>query len=166
MASRTFQELLNEAAEAGLSTWTPEAGPYDMDIVRANYKDGKKGTPEFGVQWKVQGGPHDGKSFWDNFRFASPTNTAMTLKALAAFGLDADFFGTLTGTVAEESDKVIERLKQVSISCDLVVTKNGDFTNFRYNDVTRRDASADSGSSPEPAAASAATPAADEEEPF
>lgn len=132
MTARSFADLLKEAEDAGLQTWTPESGHYHLEVPTANYKDGKNGTPVFGVRWRVVGGPFDGKSFWDNFRFASPQNTAITLRTLAAFGLDGEFFGSLDGPIPDNADKVIARLKAISADVDLGVKQNGDFTNYSY----------------------------------
>ena len=157
MASATMADLLKQAEEAGISSYEPTNGNYTLEVVRANAGRTKGGDPKFGIQFKVRGGPDDGKSFWTNFNLiatkkdGTPNSTglAITFRDLAALGASADKVAQWDVDAPNANEQVEAAVKGTVISCEVQVKQSGDYTNINLRNV-RPQAPAPSGPAPAP----------------
>lgn len=168
MASNTMQDLLDQAANAGISSYEPTDGHYELEVIRANAGKTRAGDPKFGVQFKVLGGPDDGKSFWTNFNLIAikksgepnSAGLAITFRDLDTLGADAS---TVSGWDVDNSERASEQITDAivgtKVAADVSVKQNGDYTNIDLRKMRRLSGT----SAPAPAAAPAAS---DEDVPF
>lgn len=159
MASSTFADLLAAAEEAGIGTYTPTEGNYDLVVDDANGSKTKAGDPKVSLKLKVDGGPDNGKSFWINYNFIAvkkngEPNTqglAITFRDLAALGAPTEVVSTWNADASDYSDKVKAALAGTRINADVQVRQSGDYTNIDLRKIKRAAAAL---------AAAAAAPAA------
>lgn len=95
MAEFSFGDLLAAAAEAPQTSFGPEldaAGRYRADVVAANSKISSKGKLQFGLKFKVVGGPKDGSSIWSNQTLSpeSPAALDIFFRTFEALGIPRD----------------------------------------------------------------------------
>lgn len=162
MASTTFADLLAQAESAGISGWTPNNQNYDLAVSGANGGKTQKGDPKIGVQFKVQGGPDDGKTFWTNFNLIAfksdgqpnAQGLAITFRDLAALGAGADVVATWDADSPSFTEQISSVLVGNLVNADVQVREsNNGYTNINLRKIKRRDAGS---AAPAPAAAAAA----------
>ena len=168
MSSASMADLLKQAEEAGISSFEPTPGNYDLVVRSANASKTKKGDPKFGVQFAIEGGPDDGKSFWTNYNLiavkndGTPNNAglAITFRDLAALGAPADVVVQWDVDSPTITEDVNAALAGTRINADVAVKQSGGYTNIDVKKIRRRGEAA--GTDPlAPPSPSAATPAAD-----
>ena len=143
MASSTFAQLLAAAEEAGIGTYTPSDGNYDLVVDAASGGKTKAGDPKVSLKLKVVGGPDDGKSFWTNYNFiavkkdGTPNSQglAITFRDLAAFGAPADVVGSWDADSPTFSDDVQEALVGATVNAEVQVRQSGDYTNINLRKI-------------------------------
>lgn len=174
MASSTMADLLRQAEAAGISSFTPPEGPGTFEVVGGNASKTQKGDPKFGIQFRVKGGPDDGKSFWINYNLIPVKNDgtpnsqglAITFRDLAALGATADVVATWDVDAPDASEQVAAAVVGTVISADVQVKQSGDYTNVnlrKVKPVTPVPAAQPAAPAPDlplPGAAPAAAPAA------
>lgn len=168
MAQTTMADLLKQAEEAGISSFTPSEGPGTFEVVNANASKTKKGDPKFGIQWAVKGGPEDGKKFWTNINFIASKNDgtpnsmglAMSFKELAVLGADASVVAGWDPDSANASEQVADAVVGAVVTADISVRESGGYTNIDLKKM-KRVPSAAAPAPAAPAAAAAAAPPAD-----
>jgi hypothetical protein len=92
MVSLNWADLQKAAGDAGFDVLPP--GEYDARIESATAKPTANNKDSIAVQFKVEGGPYDGKSFFNNF-VISPENAnalAFFFRHMAALGLGEAYF--------------------------------------------------------------------------
>lgn len=167
MASTTMADLLKQAEAAGISSFTPEKGNYNLRVVGANASKTKKLDPKFGVQFEIIDGPDAGKKFWINLNLIAVKNDgtpnsmglAITFKQLAALGADAAEVATWDVDASDASERVARALTGSEVSAEIAVRESNGYTNIDLKNVKPRAAA------PAPAPA-APTPAAPANRPF
>ena len=101
MSSYNIDDLFAQAAKEDISNigqdsyeeWKPEAG---LELIvkgtHLRFRETKAGMPSWGVRLQVQGGDHDGKSFWHNFNLTKdyPSINAEAFHYLGILGLTKD----------------------------------------------------------------------------
>jgi len=165
MAQTTMADLLKQAEEAGISSFTPSEGPGTFEVVNANASKTKKGDPKFGIQWSVKGGPEDGKKFWTNINLIASKNDgtpnsmglAMSFKDLAVLGADASVVAGWDPDSANASEQVADAVVGAVVTADISVRESGGYTNIDLKKMKRVPGAA----APAPAASAAAASPAD-----
>lgn len=166
MASSTFGDLLAAAEEAGIGTWEPSDGNFDLIVDAATGGKTKKGDPKVSLKLKVEGGPDDGKSFWTNYNFIAVKNNgeantqglAITFREVALFGADADTVRSWDADSPTFSEDVQKSVLGNRVNADVQVKQSGDYTNINLRKIKKREGS--------PASTPAAAPAAPANKPF
>lgn len=168
MAQTTMADLLKQAEEAGISSFTPSEGPGTFEVVNANASKTKKGDPKFGIQWSVKGGPEDGKKFWTNINLIASKNDgtpnsmglAMSFKDLAVLGADASVVAGWDPDSPNASEQVADAVVGAVVTADISVRESGGYTNIDLKKMKRVPGAA-APAPAAPAAAAAAAPLAD-----
>lgn len=166
MASTTMQDLLAQAEAAGVATFTPTAGKYDLKVTNANGSKTKNGDPKFGVQFEITSGPDNGKRFWTNFNLIAVKNDgssnaaglAYTFRDLAALGADASTVAAWDPDSANISEQVSAALVGTEVHAEVTVKTSNGYTNVNLRNI-RAQGPGVSSSAPGPVpSAPAATP--------
>lgn len=94
MSTQSWKQLMDQA-QAGFEALPP--GPYDAEIIKAEYKTASTGKPMWVVQFKVLAGPYANKVVFNQFVLSedNPNALGMFFRHMAVLGLDGEFFGML-----------------------------------------------------------------------
>lgn len=168
MATVSMADLLKQAEDAGISSFEPTDGPAELEVIRANGSKTKNGDPKFGFQFKVLGGPDDGKSFWTNMMLVPTKKTgepnsaglAMTFRDLAVLGAEASIVSNWDIDSPNINDQVQDATVGTRVACEIQVKQSGDFTNINLRKLRRLDSATAAPAAP------AAAPAPDGDKPF
>lgn len=92
MTEVNFQQLMNEAASAGFST--VPAGTYNAAITKCEAVPTKTGKPMLKTQFKIFGGPQDGRLVFTQFVLSADNANALGFffRHMAALGLPSEYF--------------------------------------------------------------------------
>ena len=95
MAEFSFGDLLAAAAEAPQTSFGPELdapGRYRAEVAASNSKISSKGKLQFGIKFKVVGGPKDGHAIWSNQTLSpeSPAALDIFFRTFEALGIPRD----------------------------------------------------------------------------
>ena len=163
MASTSMADLLKQAEEAGISSYSPPDGPGTFRVAGANASKTKKGDPKFGIQWEVLDGPDAGKKFWTNINLIAVKNDgqpntmglAMSFRELATLGADADVVAQWDTDSPTISEDVQAAVVGTIVSAEVKSRESGGYTNIDMKKLKRLE------SAPAPAAPAAPAPAGD-----
>ncbi len=170
MANATMAELLAQAESAGVSSYEPTNGNYTLEVTRANAGRTKAGDPKFGIQFKVQGGPDDGRSFWTNFNLIAMKKDgtpnpglAYTFRDLAVLGADGPTIATWDIDAEDANAQVEAAIVGARVTAQVEVKQSGQYTNINLRNLRRAQGTpAPSGPAPSaPAAAPSPGPTGD-----
>lgn len=129
MAQYNWQDLINQAEEAGLEYELQPPGEYNVEVVNTNVSKSQGGKDRVGVQLKILAGPRAGKSFWDNIT-VSPENP----KAMAIFFRTVANYGGDINTL--RSGGTLEQLAQAFVGRRGVVNlQHRTYNGKTYHDV-------------------------------
>lgn len=157
MASTSMADLLKQAEEAGISSYSPPDGPGTFRVAGANGSKTKKGDPKFGIQWEVVDGPDAGKKFWTNINLIAVKNDgqpntmglAMSFRELATLGADADVVAQWDTDSPTISEDVQAAIVGTIISGETKTRESNGYTNVDVKKMKRLE------SAPAPAAPAA-----------
>lgn len=95
MASTSWKDLIGKAEP--MQDFAPlPAGPYEVEVESAEYKQTSTGKDMFMLTFKVVEGAHAGRKVWNNIVISpeSPTALGIAFRDLATLGVSAEFLGT------------------------------------------------------------------------
>lgn len=95
MQNYDWNDLQAKAENAGGGEPLP-TNKYDVTVATAEAKTSSTGKPMLKVKAKVIGGPHDGRTLWNQYTLSADNDTAVSifLRHMAAFGFDRAYFAT------------------------------------------------------------------------
>ena len=93
---QTWDQLFKTAEEAGVSFDPIPEGAYEAIIEKADAKTTSNGKGMIAVTCKVDGGPYDGRKFWNNFTISPESSNAMAFffRHMQVLGFTNEFFAT------------------------------------------------------------------------
>lgn len=94
MSTQSWRQLMDQAS-AGFEP--VPAGPYDAEIIKAEYKQASTGKDMWVVQFKVIAGPYANRTIYNQFVLSedNPNALGIFFRHMAVLGLDGEFFGML-----------------------------------------------------------------------
>lgn len=94
MSTQSWRQLMDQAS-AGFEP--VPAGPYDAEIIKAEYKQASTGKDMWIVQFKVLAGPYANRTIYNQFVLSedNPNALGIFFRHMAVLGLDGEFFGML-----------------------------------------------------------------------
>ena len=122
-----FKDLMNAAADAGATYEPLPNGEYEAVVEEASHTQTSTGKTMFKMTYKITSGPFANRKVWGNQTISpeNPNALGYFFRAMAALGLDSDFFGA-----GPTPDQVTQHL--VGRSCIVVLTQrewNGEMRN-------------------------------------
>jgi hypothetical protein len=96
MASLDWSALQAQAAAEGYVSEILPDGPYTVKVASTKVGKTKAGDPSLGIRLVVVGGPHDGKSVWDNLNLtiSKPGGLGMFFRKIKEYGVPQSIFAT------------------------------------------------------------------------
>lgn len=91
MTTIDFGQLMKEAGEG----FKPiPNGPYTAEVAKCEAVTASTGKPMLKVQWRILGGPHEGRIVFDNIVLTAgnPNALAFFFRDMATLGLDSTYF--------------------------------------------------------------------------
>jgi len=115
MAEFNWADLTKAADDAGFGVLP--AGPYDVYVAKAEAKKTSTGKDQIAVQFKVENGPHQGKSIFNNFVLSPENGTALGFffRHMKAMGLDGAYFAS-NPALAAVAANLVNRRCQVAVT--------------------------------------------------
>lgn len=92
MEDFSFADLLRQAEQVGFSALP--AGEYDTQVVSAEARRTGTGKNKIAVRFQVNGGPHNGRSIFNDFVLSPQNTNAMVIffRQMSAMGLNTEYF--------------------------------------------------------------------------
>lgn len=140
MANTKFSALAEKAEAAGVGFYEPASGNYDLKIKTANVTATRAGDPKVGVQFSINGGPDNGKSFWTNFSFPSTSDVAVSIsfRTLAELGFTKDQMIQLPEDNEAASAIIAAALTGTEINAEVEVKQSGEYKNINLKRIKRQ----------------------------
>lgn len=94
MPTRSWEDLLSDAGDAGGGFEVMPEGDYDFVVKDAESKTASTGKQMYVIKAEIQGGPHNGRLVWHNFVLVNDNPTALGIffRNMATLGLTAEYF--------------------------------------------------------------------------
>lgn len=95
MQQLNFDQLRRQAKDAGGGDPIPN-GEYPATVATCEFTQTNTGKPMLKLRAKVNGGPHEGRTIWDQLTLSTENDNAVAifLRHLKALGLSDEFLGT------------------------------------------------------------------------
>lgn len=95
MSSINWQDLQQAAADAGFSVLPNDE--YDVSVATAEAKKTSTGKDMIAVRFKVESGPHEGQSVFNQFVLSPENGNALGFffRHMGALGLDKEYFAAM-----------------------------------------------------------------------
>lgn len=115
MAEVAWSDLLKAAGEASFEALPPDV--YDVVVDTTEAAETSTGKPMIKVKFKVQGGPYDQKTVFNQFviSYDSPTAMNFFFRHMAALGLNEAFF-VANPKIAQVAQALVGRRCRVKLS--------------------------------------------------
>jgi hypothetical protein len=110
-----WDDLMKAAGDAALEALPPDT--YDVTVDSAEATESSTGKPMIKVRFKVQGGPYDQKTVFNQFVISYDSNVALNFffRYMAALGLGEAFFAAKP-PMAQVASALVGRRCQVKLS--------------------------------------------------
>jgi hypothetical protein len=94
MPVRSWEDLLNDAGDAGGTFEVMPEGDYDFVVKEAEAKTASTGKSMWVAKCEIVGGPHNGRLVWHNFVLSTDNPTALGIffRQMNSIGLNAEYF--------------------------------------------------------------------------
>lgn len=94
MPLKTWDELLNDAGDAGKAFEPLPDGTYDFVITESKHVTSAKGKDGYNITAKVESGPYKNRNVFNTFYISpdSPAALGIFFRQMSSIGLDANFF--------------------------------------------------------------------------
>lgn len=96
MPLKTWDQLVEDAGDAGKSFEPLNDGDYDFVITESSHRVSQTGKDGYNITAKVEAGPYKGRIVYNTFYISpdSPAALGIFFRQMAVLGLDAAFFKT------------------------------------------------------------------------